>query len=410
MRLSVLARTLLSERPGKSLTSSIYAIRTNMRKTYQIKLSNAMSRLLLSGLLLMLFSVPAFAQPADGEPAQISHALTFSDGTNTTQIYFGLDVRGSDGHDAQAGLSENEDLPPWSADLEARFLRVGDNSYTMSDIRGALADDKNLSKTHFLEFQKGLQDNSGVIEISWDFPACMQASLTDLVGGSIVDVTMTGMGSTTIPNNALGKPQVTSLQMDVVYTNIPPGLLPVELTSFTAVSSGNAAVLNWETANETNNAGFEVQQDAGNGFETIGFVAGNGTTSEATSYSYTTGALAAGSHSFRLKQVDFDGTFAYSDVVEVSVALNGAFSLTKAYPNPFNPQTQFALTIARDQQVQLEVFDMLGRRVATLFQGQLEANQAHQFSFQAGSMPSGRYYIRAMGEFFTSSQMVTLLK
>ena len=205
------------------------------------------------------------------------------------------------------------------------------------------------------------------------------------------------------------QPEYFFVQLVITYTDITD-LLPVELTSFDALVSGNAAVLGWETSSELNNAGFEVQQKMNDDFVAIGYVSGNGTTDEAQSYSYTTGALAAGTHTFRLKQIDFDGTFAYSDEVSVEVTLETPSLMSKAYPDPFNPQTQFTLTIARQQEVSIQVFDLLGRQVQTLYTGELAASEAHQFTFQASNLPSGRYFIRAVGEYFNNTQTVTLLK
>ncbi|MEZ4703537.1 MAG: T9SS type A sorting domain-containing protein, partial [Rhodothermales bacterium] len=200
------------------------------------------------------------------------------------------------------------------------------------------------------------------------------------------------------------------LQMTITYANIPDGILPVELTSFDGVVDGSDVVLAWETASETNNAGFEVQQLIGGGYQTLAFVSGYGTTNEAQAYSYRVTGVAAGTHSFRLKQVDFDGTFAYSDAVTVELALEGAFAFAPAAPNPFNPQTQFSLTVARQQHVRLAVYDMIGRQVALLHDGTLAAQEAHLFRFEASNLPSGRYFIQATGEVFSSTQTVVLMK
>ncbi len=86
------------------------------------------------------------------------------------------------------------------------------------------------------------------------------------------------------------------------------------------------------------------------------------------------------------------------------------FLLTAAYPNPFNPSTQFTLTVAREQPVRVEVYNLLGYRVALLHDGVLTAQERHTFTFEADNLPSGLYLIRAAGEQFTSTQRVTLLK
>ncbi|MDX1440231.1 MAG: hypothetical protein R3284_10040, partial [Rubricoccaceae bacterium] len=88
---------------------------------------------------------------------------------------------------------------------------------------------------------------------------------------------------------------------------IDAATVPVELTSFDAQVSGDDVVLSWETASETNNAGFEVQLKQGNDWQVLGFVEGNGTTTEAQTYSYRAEDMDVGTHTFRLKQIDYDG-------------------------------------------------------------------------------------------------------
>lgn len=200
--------------------------------------------------------------------------------------------------------------------------------------------------------------------------------------------------------------------------------LPVELTAFDAVADGSNVLLRWTTASETNNAGFEVQvlgkseeeneraKDAvrDDAWQVLGWVDGRGTTVEAQHYTYRVKALAAGTHRFRLRQIDFDGTFDYSPEVEVSVAVPGEYHLAPAYPNPFNPQTAFSLGVAQAQSVQVAAYDALGRRVAVLYDGPMTAHQTRSFVFEASSLPSGLYVIRAVGERFVATQPIVLAK
>ncbi|MCE7858044.1 MAG: T9SS C-terminal target domain-containing protein, partial [Ignavibacteria bacterium CHB3] len=169
--------------------------------------------------------------------------------------------------------------------------------------------------------------------------------------------------------------------------------IPVELTSFTATANLGAVELNWITATETNNRGFEVQRSAGGEFETIAFVEGHGTTTQTNAYSYTDKTVGTGSYSYRLKQVDFDGTFEYSNVVEVEVAVPAEFALDQNYPNPFNPSTKIAFRLAVDSKVSLKVFDILGQEVTSLVNGNLVAG-GHSVDFDASSLNSGVYLYR----------------
>ena len=188
--------------------------------------------------------------------------------------------------------------------------------------------------------------------------------------------------------------------------------LPVELAAFDATLDGEEALLRWTTAGETNNAGFRVQHAApgAGAFQNLGFVEGQGTTAQAHDYAFRTGRLSPGTHRFRLKQVDADGAVHFSPALEVAVALPERAHLSPAYPNPFNPETRFTLEVKETQAVRVEVFDALGRRVALLHEGVLEAGAARPFQFEAASLPSGVYLVRAQGEAFTQTRQVTLVK
>jgi len=169
--------------------------------------------------------------------------------------------------------------------------------------------------------------------------------------------------------------------------------IPVELSSFSANVAGTNVELNWATATETNNQGFEVQRSNGGEFETIAFVEGHGTTTETQTYSYSDRSVDIGAYSYRLKQVDFDGTFEYSNVVEVDVPAPAVFALDQNYPNPFNPNTTINFKLAVDSKVSLKVFDVLGQEVATLLNTNMVAG-SHNVNFNASALNSGVYLYR----------------
>jgi hypothetical protein len=168
---------------------------------------------------------------------------------------------------------------------------------------------------------------------------------------------------------------------------------PVELASLTATACEGIVELSWITATETNNSGFEVQRSSGGEFETIAFVEGHGTTTEFQAYSYIDRNVNVGSYNYRLKQIDFSGTFEYSEVVEVDVPAPAVFALDQNYPNPFNPSTKITYSIAVDSKVSLKVFDVLGQEVATLLNGNIVAG-SHQIDFDASLLNSGVYMYR----------------
>lgn len=187
-------------------------------------------------------------------------------------------------------------------------------------------------------------------------------------------------------------------------------VLPVELTGFAGIVDGTAARLTWATASETNNAGFEVQTRAGADWSVLGFVDGAGTTTEAQTYGFTAANLRPGTHTFRLKQIDFDGAFEYSAEVDVVVGLPGTHALTTAYPNPFNPSSQFTLAVAQEQRVTVGLHNLLGQRLAVVFDGTLAAGAMQTLTLDGTGLPSGAYVVRAEGATFTDTFRVTLLK
>ena len=191
-----------------------------------------------------------------------------------------------------------------------------------------------------------------------------------------------------------------------------PTTLPVELTTFTAQLDGTDLRLDWQTASETNNAGFEVQHRAPGAaaFETAAFVAGAGTTIEAQRYSHRLVGLAPGTHRVRLKQLDYDGSFEYSAELEVSVELPSTHVVSAVYPNPFNPEARLSVGVQRAQQVEVSLYDALGRQVRVLFAGRLEAAATRSVVVDGRGLRSGTYLLRVVGETFAETQTLTLVK
>ena len=149
--------------------------------------------------------------------------------------------------------------------------------------------------------------------------------------------------------------------------------IPVELVSFNAVVNEDQVKLSWQTATETNNKGFDVERKVSSKkfvvssqWEKIGFVKGNGTTTISHSYSYTDQNVNPGRYNYRLKQIDFDGSYRYSNEVEIYVTAPREFALSQNYPNPFNPSTTIKYDIPVQSQVVLKIYDGLGSLVKTL--------------------------------------------
>jgi len=188
------------------------------------------------------------------------------------------------------------------------------------------------------------------------------------------------------------------------------GVLPVELESFNAVRDGRDAVLRWRTASETNNSGFAVQQLRNGTFQEIAFVDGAGTTSQAQQYTHRVRNLDAGTHTFRLEQIDFDGTTRPSSSVEVSIPLAQSFALTAAYPNPFRNTARFALEVQETQDVSVTLYNMLGQRIRSVFDGTVRAGTPQALVIDGNNLSSGVYVYRIKGRTFSTTRQIALVK
>ena len=186
--------------------------------------------------------------------------------------------------------------------------------------------------------------------------------------------------------------------------------LPVELTSFGAIVDHEAVILRWKTLSETNNSGFEIESAQGGGaFSRVGFKPGAGTTTTPQDYSFRV-ENANGANRFRLRQINTDGSAAYSQVVEVTEGIRGPHTVSRAYPNPFSQRASLSLAVPTAQEVTVELYSVLGQRVATMFDGYISADAPQMVVLDGGSLPSGFYVVKVTGERFADSQVVTLIR
>jgi len=193
-------------------------------------------------------------------------------------------------------------------------------------------------------------------------------------------------------------------------------IVPVELTYFTADVTNGSIVLNWSTSTEINNSGFEILRSAQNDntWQTLAFVPGFGTTTEQKSYNYTDESVTSGTYSYKLKQIDYDGSYSFSDVIEVEISLPTEFALEQNYPNPFNPSTSIQFSLPVDADVTIGVYNLVGEKVTNVVSGGFSAGK-HSVNFNASSLTSGVYFYRIdvtgnNGYNFTSVKKMTLLK
>jgi len=198
--------------------------------------------------------------------------------------------------------------------------------------------------------------------------------------------------------------------------------VPVELTSFTAVNEGASVRLDWATASETNNHLFEIQrrtitENHSGEWTMVGYKEGKGTTTDPQSYSYVDdiSGINADALEYRLKQIDFNGSFSFSDVVTVDNLAPDGFRLEQNYPNPFNPNTSIQYAVGNPangtgrQLVTLKVYDILGNEVATLV-NEVKETGSYVVEFNAGKLSSGVYYYTITAGDFVQSKKMILMK
>jgi hypothetical protein len=187
-------------------------------------------------------------------------------------------------------------------------------------------------------------------------------------------------------------------------------IVPVELSSFTAESDKGNVLLYWTTATELNNSGFEIQRSSdGYNFSRIGFIPGYGTTTNSQTYSYVDKQASTGNQFYRLKQIDFNGAFEYSNIIEVEVVAPNKFELKQNYPNPFNPSTVISYQLAAYSQVILKVYDILGNSVSTLVNETQDAGK-YDVQFDASNLSNGVYFYQIKAGNYKSTKKMILMK
>jgi Secretion system C-terminal sorting domain/Domain of unknown function (DUF5122) beta-propeller len=192
-------------------------------------------------------------------------------------------------------------------------------------------------------------------------------------------------------------------------------VLPVELSSFNAMLNENDITLRWETSTEVNNRGFEIEKKISqtsiidNRWNKIGFVEGHGNSNSSKKYSFADKKLTGGGKfQYRLKQIDNDGRFKYSNVIEVKVTPNEN-SLLQNYPNPFNPVTNFKFQIVKPGLVTLKIYDILGKEVSTIVNEELEAGY-YSYKWDASKLASGIYFYKINAGSYTEVKKMLMIK
>jgi hypothetical protein len=195
---------------------------------------------------------------------------------------------------------------------------------------------------------------------------------------------------------------------------LEPIVLPVELVTFRAESVSGVTAdevhLKWSTATETNNYGFSIERSQdGIHFESVGFVAGAGSCNIMCEYKFIDKEVEIGGYTYRLKQIDTNGKFSYSGTVQIDVAAPKTYSLSQNFPNPFNPTTDIIFRVKQDGRVRITVFDILGREVMRLVDGQMKAG-THRITVDGHRLPSGMYLYRMEAADFNQVKKMALVK
>jgi pectin methylesterase-like acyl-CoA thioesterase len=193
--------------------------------------------------------------------------------------------------------------------------------------------------------------------------------------------------------------------------------LPVELSTFTAVSKGRNVELKWSTSTEKNSSVFEVEkkQASADAWQKIGSVKAADLSNSPKSYNYTDKNAATGKYNYRLKMVDNDGTFNYSKVAAVDISAPTEFALSQNYPNPFNPSTRISYSLPFESNVKLIVYNSLGETVKELVNSYQNGGY-YELTFDSKNLSSGIYFytISAVSKDglhnFTNTKKMMLLK
>ncbi len=187
--------------------------------------------------------------------------------------------------------------------------------------------------------------------------------------------------------------------------------VPVELTNFAAAVADNSVLLNWESTTEINNMGYEIERkvESNREWKKIGFVDGKGTSSETNRYSFNDNNPVGGTiFEYRLKQIDYDGSFKYFDPVEVHFTPS-EYSLLQNYPNPFNPSTTIRFSVVKRENVSLKVYNAIGQEVMLLLNKEFDPG-FHEIDFNAKGLASGIYFYQLEAGNFKDVKKMLLLK
>lgn len=310
------------------------------------------------------------------------------------------------------------------ASAAAGTLRVSrfDTAPLNDSFSGSASSDDGTSVTpdvlwegrYFVVQNQGLDDFSAdvCIDIS-STPGVSDAGKLLVLTRDATDEAWSPLNSTLDGNQLCAT--VSSFSQFAVGANSSSNALPVDLAGFTGQAEGKRARLTWKTVSETDNVGFEVLHRSGpdHSWQDLGFVeskAAGGTAPTPTTYRFTTDPLPAGTHHFRLRQTDVDGTATSTDPVSVEIQLQEAVRLTAPTPNPVAEGATFRFGTKEATNAEVAVYDVLGRRMVTLHQGRIQPGQMKEVELEAESLPAGTYFVRLRAGDEVKTRRVTVVR
>ncbi len=187
-------------------------------------------------------------------------------------------------------------------------------------------------------------------------------------------------------------------------------VIPVELANFEAKFENEKVILNWVTISESNNFGFKIERKFENcEWQEIGFIPGHGSTTIENHYSFIDKNVYPGELYYRLKQIDNDGTFSYSEIQKLIVFNPYKYSLHQNYPNPFNSSTRITFELPELSNVCIEILNLKGEKVIELFRGKEQAGK-HSMIWNASEFSTGTYFIRMQTDQSLQMKRCVLIK
>ncbi len=341
---------------------------------------------------------------------------------------FVAELAGDPGHLEYFGYQSN-----LLEQISLSFL-IFDSIYTYAGVSGAYLLQSIDDGSNWKDINYGLPDYTSVRDFTFNSNDCVFAATND----SGVYKSVNHGENWEVINSGLTNLKISCLVLDSsgtlfagtsgggIFRSVNPTVIPVELISFDGSGLNNSVKLEWSAATETNNKGFEIERSLSvknTDWQSIGFIEGNGTTTDKKLYSFIDNSVSNGAYLYRLKQIDFDGSFYYSNVIEINFNAPLEFSISQNYPNPFNPSTEIKYSIPASLAkgihsenpskggtlVQLKVYGILGKQVAILVNENKQPGN-YEVEFNASSFVSGIYFYTLTAGNYRQTKKMVLLK